>query len=391
MHDGATPAQSRQQQFERALSRVGLVERDSRHLPSARRRRRIDAIGLYARQRSRHRHVDVNVPLDEANEGAGTALGAGWSTSAQMSAGMVRLAKFPDDDVVQVRAFYPRRRGLSLTAKIVVGPRASRRGLDREIGARTTMHSDGVPGPQPMLDHGRVDNTTCLVEPLVAGRHAQGPDEKGHVAHAVYTDLLARYRSERITDSRPKLHPMTMARFQQLLEHPDAQNRVPAAQLRDAMAVLLAQRARLPTGWCHGDLVFSNIIVGEDGRHHLVDWEYARPGPLAGDLTKLMCAVPDPWPLVTLLERSVTAQDIGAAPGRYDLTEQLMLMLLRELSWWESRYEAAQRAHRHRQLRSATRRRMRLLEGLLDPSLRPATPATARASAARPGAGRPDR
>jgi len=391
MHDGAAPTGSRQQQFQRALSRVGLVERDSKHLPSARRPRRIDVVGLYARQRSRHRHVAVNVPLDEANEGAGAAMRTAWSISARMSAGMVRLAKFPDDDVVQVRAFYPQRRGPSLTAKIVVGPHASRRGLDREISARTTMHSDGVPGPQPMLDHGRVDDATYLVEPLIAGRHAQGPEEKGHVAQAVYTDLLARYRSERITDSRPKLHSMTMARFQRLLEHPDAQNKIPAAELRDTMAVLLTRRTTLPTGWCHGDLVFSNIIVGADGRHHLVDWEYARPGPLAGDLTKLMCAVPDPWPLVTLLERSVTTQDIGAAPGRYGLTEQLMLMLLRELSWWESRYEAAQRAGRHRQFRSATRRRMRLLEGLVDPSLRPATPPTARASEARPAAGRPGR
>lgn len=51
--------------------------------------------------------------------------------------------------------------------------------------------------------------------------------------------------------------------------------------------------------WCrgHGDLAIANMLVS-GGRIRLLDWERARPLPLAHELAKITLAVRGVWPVV---------------------------------------------------------------------------------------------
>nr|WP_245597266.1 phosphotransferase [Jiangella gansuensis] len=129
-------------------------------------------------------------------------------------------------------------------------------------------------------------------------------------------------------------------------------------------ARLLADGATVPVGWCHGDLGFSNVIVGDAGTPTLVDWEHAARLPLAGDLAKVAVMSPDQDAVVRQISAEAGLDDVGERAGRRSVADQLALVVLRELSWWERRRATAAASGRLAPFERGVRRRLALLDRL---------------------------
>lgn len=96
----------------------------------------------------------------------------------------------------------------------------------------------------------------------------------------------------------------------------------------------------MAAGWCHGDLVPSNVVI-DDGAMWTVDFEHAGRMPVACDLVKVLGKAPDWRPLI----EEVVAADPLRMRG-VDTRTQLAMVVLRELSWWEHRERRAAAADR---------------------------------------------
>ncbi len=117
----------------------------------------------------------------------------------------------------------------------------------------------------------------------------------------------------------------------------------------------------MPTGWTHGDLVFSNIIATPTGSIVPVDWEHAARRPLASDLAKLAGSMSGYSGLAEVLSRAAASLEI---PGGLALRQQLMRCYLQELSWWEPKRRRADDAGRDQGFDTWASRRLDLLTHL---------------------------
>jgi hypothetical protein len=303
------------------------------------------------------------LPVDERDTGGPGAVRG--QVAAASAASMVRLSKFSTHRDVRARVFYLDR-ATPVTMKIVVGAGVSRARLEREIEVRQALAASSDNPAGPLLDVGLTDEHCYLVEPVVFGSHPRGPQEKQAVAARLVSRMVQLHRRNGVADEPFELHPQLLPRIGRLVADPVWAGAVadPAAVVERA-AALVADAPVMPTGWCHGDLGFSNIIHADDGGEVLIDWEYGGRLPVAADLAKLIVMSPQPDDLVTQLLGEASPDDIGARPGRAPVLAQLTTALIRELSWWEGRRRRAAAAGRLDNYNRGLRRRARLVHALI--------------------------
>lgn len=126
---------------------------------------------------------------------------------------------------------------------------------------------------------------------------------------------------------------------------------------------LVGRDADLEVSMGHGDLVRTNMLMtGSDVV--LVDWEHARPMPIAFDLAKPVFLSSDPASTVEVIHATLSGQ-IASARSSYSLKEQLALAFIQMLSWSARRRHRAASAGRAGFLERDSRSRLALLEQLL--------------------------
>jgi len=326
-------------QMARALSAIRKVERRSAVLPRGLRTplkvRGWEASDGNAGDFSGRIPVDTTLPPPD---------GPTVVVHAATAAGLVRLSKFSAAGAIRARAFYPSTTP-PMTLKLVLATGNGRAPIIADVAARTAL-GDRLPAP-PLLDSGVYRSMAYLVEPIVFGHHPGAGREKSDTAGTLIRGLLAAHRVAGLRDEPPRLNPLTFERLADLFTQVEWSPTWPApdALTRECRQIVESGSTEA-IGWCHGDLVYSNVIIGEDGAVHLVDWEHARIGPVAADFAKLISATYDPNPALSVLEESVTGDDIGPRPGRHSLRHQLAISVMRYLSWSPPKRERAASAGR---------------------------------------------
>jgi hypothetical protein len=176
------------------------------------------------------------------------------------------------------------------TAKIRIGPegRASA-SFVREIHVRRIFaaHLGGAPAVPAVVKYDHRQGG-WLLEEYVAGRMVEEADFVRFCRdHAIaFYGFSAR--------DRPIRRLFAAERIAAIRAH--------LAALAPSLAGF-AEDARLTVGLCHGDLHPSNILVGEDGRLWVVDWETGGVGPIIHDFLRAYFWYPSArQPLVALLD-----------------------------------------------------------------------------------------
>jgi len=294
---------------------------------------------------------------------------------AKTAASMVRLSKFSRNDEVRVRSFYPHT-DPPLSMKLIIGDRDRQDPVLMDVAARTALGRTGHFPVPPLLASGSHPRFAYLVEPVVFGTHPATRAEKLEVAHTILPAFLAAHRGAGVTDRTLELNAETMPRLERLLAHvPWWRRRWPSvAKVSAAIEEVLHADLTLPNGWCHGDLVFSNIIVDTGGAPTVIDWEHAGHDLLTADLVKLFVAAFEPLELTERLETIATPDDLGERAGRHSVRHQLAIACLRDLSWWEGKLERAALAGRQRNFELSIARRVDFAIQLLDPGRRTLPP-----------------
>lgn len=283
------------------------------------------------------------------------------SIESRSAATLVRLAKYSTATSVRARAFYLEQ-PTPVTVKIILGKSAEQARLTREITIRETLSSAvHLPAP-PMLESHTGAGFSYLVEPVLYGRHAHDPATKQHVALRMVSSLIRFHEDVGTSDDVVVCHPDLLDRFERLMT---------SAVWPHDTALLIAHARRLvadatpiPFGWGHGDLGFSNVIITDSGEPQLIDWEHSGRMPVAADLAKLAAMSPDQDEVVARVLTESAGGTLAERPACRSLADQLALMILRELSWWESRRTRAEAAGRLTPYERGIRRRLRLLESL---------------------------
>jgi hypothetical protein len=287
----------------------------------------------------------------------------GWEETTS-GASLVRLSKFSRPGEIRATAFYwdvtP-----AVVVRLLIGSqrrvshRRSSRGRE-VLGAPTLMRAPRV------LDHGRSGPVHHLVEPLIFGRHPRLSAEKLEVGSRVIDRLVDTWQTVGLRARRDRVHPKTPQRLRSLVAS-DLLGAQPVIgpEVLDLAERLTGSRRSAPTGWTHGDVVFSNLIVDFDGAVHLIDWEHAGVRPVIGDLAKIAAAMPGLTGLEAALDPGVAARLELPGPGM-SVREQLTSYYLQELSWWEPKYRRARDADRLATFRAWAERRVELLGILQD-------------------------
>jgi hypothetical protein len=200
-----------------------------------------------------------------------------------------------------------------LTAKVRIGPEAHGAvSFAREVRVRSIFaaHLGGAPAVPAVVKHDH-RRGGWLLEEYVAGRMAEEADFVRFCRdHAVaFYGFSAR--------GRPVGRLFSAERIAAIRGH--------LAALAPPLAGF-AEDARLTVGLCHGDLHPSNILVGEDGRLWIVDWETGGVGPIVHDFLRAYFWYPSVrQPLVALLDALDPARK--ALPAMQQLGVMLAQML----------------------------------------------------------------
>ncbi|HLV90703.1 MAG TPA: aminoglycoside phosphotransferase family protein [Acidimicrobiia bacterium] len=280
------------------------------------------------------------------------------------SASLVRLGKFSTMRRIRAAAFY-------WTAEVPVVVRIAL-GLPREpILSKRVQHARAAIGGRDLLeapeilDRGWSPGFSYLVEELVFGEHPLTPPEKSRAGAELIHRLFAALERADLRYVTEKTHPATRKRLARLLERFDPAPKMDPRKLMDATARLVDGDHLLPTGWSHGDLVFSNVIRRPDGGLSVIDWENADDRPVIADLAKLGAAMPgtEGIEMITGLGPGSLLEEGRSSLGTRD---QLVRYYLQELSWWEPKFERARKTNRMATFNSWVGRRLELLAALSD-------------------------
>ena len=304
---------------------------------------------------------ELPIPDEGAGRGDREVTGTEPSTTA---AGLVRLAKFSTPTQTRATAFYWR-----LDHPVVVRVTIARPGRQpRRRAALTARARIGLPhlmrAPE-LLDHGRTLQAAYVVEQLVFGAHPRSVPDKQQLGEEVIDTLFETFGQIDLRAASEKTHPATEERLGRLLRLvPFVEGWPTESDLLSAVARLVDAKRPLPTGWTHGDVVFSNLIRDPHGVVYLIDWENAGVRPVVADLAKVAAAMPGTSGLERVLARE-PGSALEAAQGGMMLAEQLTRYYLQELSWWEPKYRRAQQTDRMPTFEAWVRRRMELTAILL--------------------------
>lgn len=291
----------------------------------------------------------------------GEAASAEQVLPAVTSATSIRLSKFSSGAGIRARILYHGPDGF-LSAKVAVGTRQGQAAVWSAVRARRAMGQDGGMPALPLITWGRRRRFAYLMEPFVFGHHPTSVEERIDVGCRLIDRLVAWYDSSPIEHVVPAAHPRTDLRLGELTQLLDwSPEWLPAGELLAIAAEVIPTTATMPTGWTHGDLVFSNIIATPTGSIVLVDWEHAARRPVASDLAKLAGSMAGHTGLAEVLSRAAASLEV---PRGLTVRQQLMRCYLQELSWWEPKRRRAEDAGRDKGFDRWVRRRLDLLTHL---------------------------
>ncbi len=301
------------------------------------------------------------VPFEEI---VGEPMAAARMVDAASSATSIRLSKFSSGSAIRARVVYDTPPGF-LSMKLVVGERSEQAPVRAAVGVRRAMGAlSPLPAP-PLIAWGQRRRFAYLLEPLVPGSHPRSVEHRVEVGRGLSDRLITGYDSGAVEQRVPPAHPEAGTHLGDLIgrlgwspEWP------PASEVLGIAAELIPTSRTVPTGWTHGDLVFSNIIANPPGPIIVIDWEYAAIRPVAADLGKLAGSMPGHTGVDAVLERGERSASFSA-PGGLTLREQLMRVYLQELSWWEPKRQRAVASGRLDAFDIWARRRMQLLTRVL--------------------------
>lgn len=274
--------------------------------------------------------------------------GDGGDLELDLVSSVVRLGKLASADRLKVRSYLVVD-GQLRSLKVWSGEVAVATGR-REVDVRGRIAGiDGYRTP-PILDHGQDGETAFLLEPVVRGQHPTSGAERVVMAADLAGALASGYAATSNGDK--PLSAVTHDQFPTRIDEVLRDGRLPwpdEAGERDAVrrqvGKLIAKDRSLPVAITHGDLVASNVIRDEVGRHHLVDWEHGRRGSPAFDLLKLVLASGDEEAALAAVSPHLEPLG-GRGLRRYRTSHQLALGVAQTLSWAPAARERAVRAGR---------------------------------------------
>ena len=227
---------------------------------------------------------------------------------ARVAADHVVLAKMSTAEELRFRAFYLRGSvPMTLKAAREIEDVASR--IQRELTARQALPKLRRLRVPRILDHGDAGRLEYLVEELIPGRVLAPTDRPAHLDD-VLSGLTEMYEATAAPPATIGL--ASSAAWDRAVAFIDsakwARGWLPRRQLLGELTALVEADPPMATAMGHGDLVWSNILVGTDGVG-LVDWEWAGPRPIAQDMVKLMTSIPGRFSYLPRLDQ--LSRDLG--------------------------------------------------------------------------------
>jgi hypothetical protein len=212
-----------------------------------------------------------------------------------------------------VRLFYadPRHGGDLVAAKVTLPSEVRADSLAREIRARKVLPRAAPALPIPAIIRYDRKNLHWLIETYIRPAKKTSNSQKIGVFlanHAV--DLYGPCARSRPVSDWLRRRRVTPADLKFIFD--EAGVELPESALHGTWPVSLL----------HGDLSPGNMVAGEDGQVHLVDWEKFTVGPVASDMKKLVLQAPA---LVENLLHELSR------PGDVDPVAQMQIALALEL------------------------------------------------------------
>ncbi|MBC7290785.1 MAG: hypothetical protein H5T83_05550 [Actinotalea sp.] len=305
---------------------------------------------------------------------------SGPAVRAETASAVVVVGKFSRSGQVKVRG-YVRVDGRLATLKVwrSQGDSTALGRREREVRARIADIPD-YRAPQ-VLAHGVADDGSphgvdYLLEAVVHGRHPVTPDERRSAVEDLAPALADAYRAYGVR--RRHLSAMMPRDLAERLDlalatEPDWPGGERALRRARRRLLGLVQADRfVPCSLGHGDLVATNIVRQDDGRHVLVDWEHGRLMPVAFDLGKLLVTGQADAALRRAAGAAVQgATARGRSADRYTWEEQLLLGLCKRLAAAPERRDRAHAAGRDDAFARQHARELASAAELLDAAARP--------------------
>ena len=303
-------------------------------------------------------------PWSIPGEAAHPNVGQGsYAEEAVTSAALIRISKFSTPSCVRATALYWESTP-AVSVRVVIGQGCKQLAVRPAIKARSVLGDSTMLHAPALFDHGSGRRFAFLVEQLVFGDHPRSVSEKLAAGSEVIDRLMSAHSTIGVKHRIPLAHPDTRQRLQALFENVLPSPGLPRLdEILDAAGKLVETRSTVPTGWIHGDLVFSNLIADPFGHLHLIDWEHAAVRPVIADLAKLAAAMPGPDGVAQVLDQG---SSLEAPVGGLSIRDQLARFYLQEISWWERKHQRAIEAHRLEAFESWANRRFGLLGPLLE-------------------------
>lgn len=264
---------------------------------------------------------------------------------------VVVMGKLASAELLKARA-YRMADGLPVTVKVWRAVEGHPSGGEQE---RTIRHEllklPGFPAPV-VLGEGRAgtaDYIDYILEPIVYGRHPWSARARVDAALDLVPALASAWRRWGTVDEPlgRVFDDGVLKRVRQVIVDPSLRwNEAWLSRRRLLLRLwrLARRNHHLPCAPGHGDIVTTNIIREENGRHVLIDWEHGRQMPVAFDLVKLLLTSGRPADVNRRLAHHV--RPFGQGRARYGWNEQLALGLCRVLSWSVDRRSRAASAGR---------------------------------------------
>lgn len=279
------------------------------------------------------------------------------SSRSRVRAESVLIGKFDVDSEVRLRAFYPRQK---LSIRYQTG--GQRNGITRTVNAHKRIHPHAPELMPTVYEHGTILNGqgAYLIEETVAGE----PAKRSQLEQLILPLTTRLHRAQQGVGITAKPLSKIVGGLYRKRWSEFAKSQEVSSPLDQTVQKLIDRNDLLEISVTHGDLVNSNILVGNDD-FVLVDWEFSAMKPIAFDMAKIIISVKNVDRVVQNMHIGL-GSTIGTQAGYYTFREQIALALVLTLSWHKNHAAKAKIAKRTTALKRQTSKRLEALGQLLE-------------------------
>ncbi len=211
-----------------------------------------------------------------------------------------RIRGKADADVICVknnlRSFYTSR-SQPVTVKILLSKTRNASHLSNEVNIRQQLEKFETLNVPRIFEYDLNFDPPFICEELILGRRLHRRKDATQIVNQLCLPLWQTYEK----------HGIHLKKIRDLIDLPNAQKNLSElcaahwwddrwldrASFVKQTITFLEKGGLITTSVGHGDLGLANLMIGNDGRIFVLDWECSKPMPIASDVLEVALAVPE--------------------------------------------------------------------------------------------------